>query len=233
MREALGWGSLAILLALILWIGAMAAGPGLGCANSLKGNSTAALATLSNLVSGQARFQVFSRCDLDGDGVGEFGTFGELTGAAGIRADPAGGSRSPPLQEPILSPALAGIDGDGIVTKSGYAFRIFLPAKGGGACHEGRAGAPFDRPVDSGGAGTSWCAYAWPVGSRETTHRVFFATGRGTVLAAENDDLRYFGKGSAPAWDAAFPAGTGNDWIAPPEGIRYLGRDGSEWRPVN
>ncbi len=85
---------------------------------------------------------------MDGDGVGEFGTFGEMTGAAGVRADEDGASRGPKVDPPIVSPALANVSAVGVVTKAGYCFRIFLPGQGGGAVHEGRA------PSWSGGGGT-------------------------------------------------------------------------------
>lgn len=90
--------------------------------------------------------------DLDGDGVGEFGTFGEMTAAAGLRAGPSGETRRAPLSSPVLSPALANVDGQGIVTKSGYAFRIFLPGKEGEPVREGR-GHGWDWKGAGAGAG--------------------------------------------------------------------------------
>jgi len=232
MKEARRWGSLAVLSLLLLSIGAVIAIPDFGCA-TMASNPTAAIATLRSLVAAQARFQAFARCDLDGDGTGEYGTFAEMTAAAGIRGDLLGRSRGAPLDDFYLSPALANADADGVVTKSGYAFRIFLPAKGGGAAREGRGGHPLDRPVDIDAAETSWCAYAWPVASKVRDHRVFFVAGRGDVLSSSNDDLRYLGPDRGPAWDGAFPAGRGAGWAAPPEVNSYAGRDGNVWRRTN
>ncbi len=104
------------------------------------GNATAAIATLRNLASCQEQFRAAGRADIDGDGVGEYGTFGELTGTDGVRADAAAANRGDPLTPPILSPALAAVSEQGIVTKSGYAFRIHLPGPRGTATREGKAG---------------------------------------------------------------------------------------------
>lgn len=114
------------------------------------GNRTAAVATLRNLASVQAQMRTAGRVDLDGDGLPEYGTFGEMTGAAGVRTDAEGRSRGAAISPPLLSPALAWVDENGIVTKSGYAFRIFLPARGGGEAREGRAPREIRH---SGGAG--------------------------------------------------------------------------------
>ena len=66
---------------------------------------------MRNLGNCQAQFQAAGHVDLDGDGVGEFGTFGELTAADGLRAGPSGETRGAPLSPPILSPALANVPG--------------------------------------------------------------------------------------------------------------------------
>ena len=54
------------------------------------------------------------------------------------------------LEPPILSASLANADAAGIVTKSGYAFRIFLPGPTGGAVHEGKAGYWTGGPASPG-----------------------------------------------------------------------------------
>lgn len=48
-------------------------------------NETAAISTLRNLHSAQEQFREACRVDEDGDGVGEYGTFLELSGAATLR----------------------------------------------------------------------------------------------------------------------------------------------------
>ena len=231
MKGVRGWGSLALLSFLLLAIGAAVAIPDMGCGSKLSSNTTAAIARMRNLVSAQERFREFAGCDLDGDGKGEYGTFAEMTGSAGIRADATAARRGAPLSEPVLSPALSNLDGEGIVTKSGYAFRVFLPARGGGAIHEAQATAHLARPIDPDAAETAFCAYAWPVAANAQDPRVLFVSAKGDVYATANADKRYIGLSRGPAWDGAFPAGTGSGWSAPPK-VPYKGRDGREWTIV-
>ena len=130
------------ILVLILWgVGTAAAilGPNLSKSKCC-GNETAAIATLRNLASVQSQVQDQVRIDVDGDGVGEYGTLGEMTGTDGVRTNADGTSRGDCIKPPVLSPALAGVTSHGLATKSGHAFRIFLPAARGGAVREERAG---------------------------------------------------------------------------------------------
>jgi hypothetical protein len=103
------------------------------------GNDTAAIATLRNLASVQSRFRDEGRCDVDRDGNGEFGTLAEMTGLIGIRGDATGALRLAVLETPALSLSLANVDDAGVVTKSGYSFRVHLPGRNGKAVVEGRA----------------------------------------------------------------------------------------------
>lgn len=197
-------------------------------------NGTAAIATLRNLTYCQAQFQAAHLADLDGDGIGEFGTLGEMTTAAGIRADAAATTRGAPVNPALLSPALAAVDENGIVTKSGHAFRIFLPGPKGKAIHEGMAApaAPFSGPLDPDAAETTWCAYAWPVSAGNSGQRVFFVDQGGDVWQTSNADSRYSGFLAAPEWDAAMPAG-GKGWAPTPQGTEHRGRDGNLWKRTN
>ena len=58
--------------------------------------------------------------DVAKDGIGEYGTFAEMTGTEGVRTSADGASRGAVLSPCVLSPALANVDANGIVTKSGY-----------------------------------------------------------------------------------------------------------------
>ncbi|HKB14488.1 MAG TPA: prepilin-type N-terminal cleavage/methylation domain-containing protein, partial [Planctomycetota bacterium] len=74
---------LMIVVAIIAIIASMAI-PNLISARGLT-NETAAIATLRNLLAAQAQVQAASQIDVDGDGAGEYGTFGELSGADPVR----------------------------------------------------------------------------------------------------------------------------------------------------
>jgi hypothetical protein len=175
--------------------------------------------------------------DVDGDGVGEYGTFGEMTGADGPRTSPDGSTRAARLGNPVLSPALAGVDASGIVTKSGYAFRIFLPGEQG-AVHEGSAlgysAARLSGPVATNQAEWRWCAYAWPVVYGNSGNRAFLVDANGDVWQSENKVTRYQGTraGCGPRWDAALPDDARAAWaIGPRQKVR--GQDLEIWTPTN
>jgi hypothetical protein len=129
-----------IALVVTLGLGAAIAIPNMLSPKCGGGNETAAIATLRNLVSAQVRFQAAGHADVDGDGIGEFGTFGEMTGADGVRADASATNRGDVVGTPILSLSLAAVDANGVVNKSGQAFRVHLPGPRGTATHEGKAG---------------------------------------------------------------------------------------------
>ncbi|MCK6480069.1 MAG: hypothetical protein L6R43_07940 [Planctomycetes bacterium] len=217
-----------------------------------RSNRAAAIAALRTLASAQEAFRRARIVDLDGDGIPEYGTFGELTAVVTPRADPAGRARARRLSSPLLSPALADLDSSGIVLKSGYCFRIFLPARDGGGAHEGASGpaprapgspsgtleeeAPegplFSAPIDTDGAEFLWCAYAWPARHGVSEVDSFFVDRSREVWLLEDGEGDYDGKDRTPAFDAAFPRDAAGDWAPPPIGApaEHVGRDGNTWR---
>jgi hypothetical protein len=208
-----------------------------------------AIATLRNLASGQAQVQTAGFIDCDNDGIGEYGTFLELAGAAAVRsgfeAPEAGGARSggssdfskqgKKVQPPLVSPAMGKVDAEGTVTRNGYRFRIYLPDTGkpAGFVHEtgpaekvGLAGGTVKVCVDL--SETTWCAYAWPEKVGSTGNRVFFVNQAGDVLQSANGRTKWGGDRTPPP-DAAF-RGAG---ITAEPALGTLGRDGETWKVVN
>ena len=145
----------------LLWVSFVPQFPG-GC--RLNANESAAIATLKNVGNAQRDFR--ERCvrDRDGDGRGEYGGFGEMAGAT----------------PPLLSSAFARVV-DGLVTRSGYCFCVWLPARGGGWVAEGGSGA-----VDVDAAETTFRVAAWPA-SEAAARRAFFTDESGDVCACRND----------------------------------------------
>ncbi len=193
-------------------------------AAKLSSNETAAMATLRNLASCQAQIQTSGKIDADGDGIGEYGTLLEMTGTTGVRKgfrSAAGGekassgfeSQGSTVTPPILSAALANVDGLGIVTKNGYCYVIFLPDSSmrGGWVHEK---GPIGSPGLEGGSGRigvdaseeRWCAYAWPVARGNSGNRCFFVNQEGDVLQSPNDVAKHQGLTRVLPPDSAFPA---------------------------
>jgi prepilin-type N-terminal cleavage/methylation domain-containing protein len=212
---------LMIVIAIIAIIAAIAI-PNLLSAR-LNSNETAAIATLRNIISAQAQFQSTSRADENNNGVGEYGTFGELSGAVGVR----GGNV---LNPPVLSTAFRAVSANGQVSRSGYLYAIFLPLASGAGQEEAGGGGMPAATVDSDLSETTWCCYAWPANYGNTGNRSFFVNQGGDIVATESST--YSGPGAAgdanvPAHDAAFiNAGT----ITGQQATAAAGSDGNNWK---
>jgi hypothetical protein len=201
-------------------------------------NETAAIATMLNLNSCQAQIQISGKIDCDGDGIGEYGTLGELTGANPVRAafhsprdgETAGSDFSTlgsTIRPPILSGSLAAVHESGLGVKSGYCFVVYLPdsSKAGGWTHEARRSGDPSLTGGTGRVGVDaaerrWCAYAWPVSMNNSGKRCFFVDQEGTVLQSMNEAGRHTGVNDLPAPDSAGLAG-------------QKGGDGDTWTVVN
>jgi hypothetical protein len=180
-----------------------------------------AIATLRNVMSAQAQFQATARADENRNGVGEYGSFAELSGAAGVRD-------GTPLNPPVLSSAFRLVS-KGRAERSGYRYRIYLPGAGGLPVTERDKGGIGAGEVNADLAERTWCVYAWPV---EGQGRTFFANQAGDVLATSEGG--YVGD-REPEPYAAFRDASG--LLAPTalaaEGERHVGADRCEWKQAN
>lgn len=158
-------------------------------------NESAAISTLRNLSSVQVAIQNRNFIDVDSDGQGEYGFFGELSGAVPAR-NVAGAKMLPPL----LSAAFRNLNA-GNVLKGGYHYVLFLPNAAGAGLEETPANYAN---VDSVNAELAWCAYAWPANVGTTGRRAFFVNQVGEILGTSNTVQNYSGTAAAPAHDAAF-----------------------------
>jgi hypothetical protein len=187
-------------------------------AAKLSANETAAIATCRNLCSCQAQIQASGKIDVDEDGIGEYGTFLEMTGTVGVRTK---AGRGAPVSPPVLSSSLANVDSRGIVVKSGYAYILYLPdATGKGWVHE-TGGTSLSGPVGTDEAEVRWCVYAWPVVRGNTGNRCFFVNEAGDVFQSANEMARHSGTMAPPAPDSMSP------------GHGQVGGDGDVWKIVN
>jgi len=215
---------LMIVIAIIAIIAAIAI-PNLLSAR-LNSNETAAIATLRNIISAQSQFQTTARADENTNGVGEYGTFAEMSGAVGVR-----GAGNPILNPPVLSTAFRTVNGNGEVSRSGYLFQMCLPDPAGDGLPE-VAGGGSDPAIDPDLAETTWCCYAWPANYGNTGNRTFFVNQGGDIVATE--DLNYSGPGAGPiavngAGSAMSPGG-GAASITGNVATGMTGRDGNLWR---
>lgn len=198
----------------------------------LAANESAAIATLRSLSSAQAQIQSSAAIDTDSDGGGEYAYFAELSGQDPMRIDNGGAVAqgavgTDELNPPILSSAFGNVDANGVVTRSGYCFQVFLPDVNNAGVTEA-GGVPVT--TDSNNAEVLWCAYAWPVQYNQTGNRCFFVNQEGDLLQFNNRIAApYEGSAAGPAFDAAFTVA--ND-MSTPIASGAAGADGNTWVPV-
>ena len=193
-------------------------------------NESAAIATLKSLISTQAGMQGMGAMDVNNNGRGEFGFFAELAGVSPLRVDQAGGIGGAPVT-PQLMPAFGNVI-NGRVPRSGYFFRVYLPATGTGApAGEAATGGASGVSIDAALAESIWCAYAWPASYGNSGSRTFFINHNGDILSTRNTSQRYSGDGNPVPPNAAFRAGT-PDLLGSPPAANALGKDGEPWTVV-
>jgi len=199
----------------------------------LNANETAAIATLRNLSSAQAQFQAGAKIDVDEDGSGEFGFFGELSGAVAVRG-PNGGTLAA-IDPPVLSAAFRTVN-NSVVTRSGYIFAMYLPdANGVGAAEAANGGADAANLPDPDNCETTWCCYAWPANYRTSGNRVFFVNQQGDVIQTNNQGANqgYSSNSTPPEPDAGFLSPSTDDSIMGVVAVGTIATDGGRWLAVN
>lgn len=184
-------------------------------------NQTAAVATLRNLITAQAQLQASGVIDVDRDGRGEFGYFGEISGELPVRGS------AYRLAPPAISRAF-GVVANSRVMRSGYLFQIWLPdTAGAGVAEDPNGGKVTVNAVDADQAEVFWCAYAWPMTVNQTGTAVYFANQSGEILTCSNAVAHYQGHTKVPNADAAFlTPGTMTGTIA----VNQAGQDGETWK---
>ena len=204
----------------------------------LAANESAAIATLRSLSSAQAQIQSSAAIDTDADGGGEYGYFAELSGTLPMRvsnagAPAAGAVGSDELNPAVLSTAFGNVDANGVVTRSGYCYQIWLPAAGLN---------PVGLPENAGGGAGAvfpgsdngeilWCAYAWPMSFNASGNRAFFVNQEGDLLQMNNRGVagpQYTQSAGGPDFSAAYTAAD----MSAPIASGAAGFDLNTWVPV-
>jgi hypothetical protein len=176
----------------------------------LEANEAAAAATLRSIASAEAQFQAAGVLDLDQDGMGEYGTLGELTGTAKLRG-------SNEVLVPAVLPGRPAPDAKGIWTRSGYHFSVYLPMEKDGA------------QVCTDEAEVHYSVIAWPVDAGATGGHLYAIDSEGDLLRADNFGGLYSGLDERPSRDGFVPEQKGVDRSS---GKPYIGRDGLTWQMV-
>ena len=229
---------LMIVVAIIAIIAAIAI-PRLMSAR-LSANEAAAISTLRSITSAQAQLQSSAAIDSDADGAGEYGYFGELSGADPLRVSnagvPAAGTvGTDELVPAILSSAFGNVAAS-VVQRQGYIFQMWLPnataaglVPGIAEAATGGAGATLPNPNN---CELLYCVYAWPADYNKTGNRSFFTNQEGDLLQCLNRSLTpYDGAVKTPGFSEAFTV-AGDMGSALRIGTAG-GADNTIWVPVN
>ena len=193
----------------------------------LNANESAAIATLKNISSAQSQCQASGVIDVNGNGAGEYGFFGELSGRVAVR------NSTQRISPAVLSSAFGNVAASQ-VTRSGYIFQMFLPDATQGGITEAATGGDVANSlgVDPGQAETLWCCYAWPQAAGNSGKRTFFVNQSGDVLATNGAVVAYNGSTTPCTYDVAFIA-TQSGSMATAVAANTLGQDGNTWVVVN
>ena len=171
----------------------------------LNANESAAIATLKNISSGQSQCQASGVIDVNGNGQGEYGFFGELSGRVAVRNN-TGATQT--IAPPVLSTAFGNVQASR-VTRSGYIFQMYLPSSTNGFVAENATGGGSGASVDPARAEVLWACYAWPSSYGNSGKRTFFVNQSGDVLGCRNSTQQYNGSTKTPtAGVAAFSSAT-------------------------
>ena len=196
----------------------------------LNANESAAIATLKNISSAQSQCQASGVIDVNGNGAGEYGFFGELSGRVAVRAS------TQSITPPVLSTAFGNVTNSRVI-RSGYVFQMYLPdLTADGVAEIATGGDPANTVgVAPGQAETLWCCYAWPQVFGSSGKRTFFVNQAGDVLAT-NAAVTTYNEGAAtpvrPVVGAAILS-TASAFMNSQVAANSLGIDGNRWTVVN
>ena len=205
----------------IIVIIAMIAVPSLIAAR-LTANETVAIETLRSVNTAQHQFRMSGRADEDGDGVGEYGGFGELSGARGVRGST--------VKVPTDVTGLRVLTSAGEVDRTGYYYRMYLPDASGIGVRERPGGGYLPGDVDPNLSEVIWCCYAWPARYGASGRRTFFMNQVGGIVTTESDLLSGT---SCPLIRGGSAFITGNpDSITGRNAVGTYGADGNFWKSV-
>jgi len=207
----------------------------------LNANESAAVATLKNISSSQAQCQASGVIDVNLNGAGEYGFFGELSGALGVRTTSGAQSTTVRISPPVLSGAFGQVTSvtfaagtpstGGAVLRSGYYFAMFLPTSTSGFMPESTTGgASTTYNPDPAQSEVLWACYAWPVSRGNSGKRCFFVNQSGDVLASTNvaTTAQYNGTVRGPHPNAAYIGTTMASTLA----TNATASNGERWIPV-
>lgn len=185
-------------------------------------NEAAVVGTMKAIATAQMRFKSMGSVDLNNNASHEYGTFGELSGAAVVR-----GTGSEYITPPLLSASFGNVDASGRVAKHGYFFALYLPdASGVGQAETVAALGNVDPTM----AENFWSCLAWPQAVRNSGRMTFFINQQGEIL--KTGVASYSGTTNVPPPGAALlgvPPGRIDSTLL---AAGVVGADGNQWVSV-
>jgi len=168
---------------------------------------------LKSVQACQGLFQKEALVDMDGNGIGRFGFFQELSGTMqqhfSSKPDTAGAQSNEGAFKPLRYDRMTD---SGVVVHEGYCFRLFLPVRKAPDqsvefLTESKGRLPeTTRPGREAGE-EMWMCYAWPLGFSARTDHAFYACQQGPVYHTQidpDDALVYEGPDDGPAPDTLY-----------------------------
>ncbi|MGA1607438.1 MAG: hypothetical protein ACO4CT_10660 [Planctomycetota bacterium] len=207
----------AVMVAVLALLASMAVPNYLG--SRVASNEAAVVETLRSLAGAQARFRQAAHIDRDLDGVGEYGTLGELAGRRPLPGP------SEPTGDHLIPAALGDTGPEGRVQIDSYWFAIHLADAEGHGTPDG----PENRErMDPVYAERHWTCIAWPVEHGVTGEHTFFVNEQGELR--KNRTERYSGTNRIPPAGAALVGARGPHQITRGRlATNELGSDGGVW----
>jgi hypothetical protein len=194
---------------------------------SIQANEAAAISGLGSICTAEETLRISLAIDVNRDGTGEYGFFGELLGSSAVRTDENGGVGEEKVRTAPLSAGFRQV-ASGRVIRGGYVYQIYLPDENGQPVAEADGGGADGVSISATKSASSWCCYAWPLAYGKSGRRAFFANQTThQILQTRNDVMHYSGSDKAPGPFAAFPDGAEDMTLQPAAGA--VGGDGQPW----
>lgn len=169
--------------------------------SKMAANEGSCIGCLKSLTTAQAQFKNQNIVDQDNNGAGEYASLGELTGYSTVR------QKTSKIELAFLSYSLVPSTNAVFASKSGYLFKIYLPASAGPISDNGTSGPPLLPITDIAGITAQeqrWFCYAWPFSIGISGNRTFFVSTDGCMYNIANETAKYSGLTTVPSHSAIF-----------------------------
>jgi len=104
---------------------------------------------------------------------------------------------------------MAKVDAQGVTTRSGYCYVVYLPTASGPEASESTGSVPPADPENADPQEKLWIAYAWPEKFGGAGTHCFVVNQQSEVYVCNNANGRYAGPGNVPKPGAALPPSDG------------------------